>query len=218
MRSKEEANDYRYFPDPDLLPVVITDADIARIRDTLPELPEQKKQRYVSDLGLSDYNAELLTANRETAAYFEEALGDAPDQCAQLANWILGDLTGALNRAGLDIAAAPITPAMLAQLIQRISDDTISGKIAKEVFEAMWQGEGGADDIIEARGLRQITDSGAIEALIDDVIAANPDQVEQFRAGREKVLGFFVGQVMQQSQGKANPGQVNKILRDKLKS
>ncbi|MDH3218509.1 MAG: Asp-tRNA(Asn)/Glu-tRNA(Gln) amidotransferase subunit GatB [Gammaproteobacteria bacterium] len=218
MRSKEEANDYRYFPDPDLLPVVITDADIARIRDALPELPEQKKQRYISDLGLSDYNAELLTANRETAAYFEEALGDAPDQCAQLANWILGDLAGALNKAGLDIAAAPITPAMLAQLIQRISDSTISGKIAKEVFEAMWQGEGGADDIIEARGLRQITDSGAIEALIDEVIAANPEQVEQFRAGKEKVLGFFVGQVMQQSQGKANPGQVNKILRDKLKS
>ncbi|MDH3386686.1 MAG: Asp-tRNA(Asn)/Glu-tRNA(Gln) amidotransferase subunit GatB [Gammaproteobacteria bacterium] len=217
MRSKEEANDYRYFPDPDLLPVVITDADIARIRDALPELPEQKKQRYINDLGLSDYNAELLTANRETAAYFEDALGDAPDQCAQLANWILGDLAGALNRAGLEITAAPITPTMLAQLMQRISDNTISGKIAKEVFEAMWQGEGAADDIIEARGLKQITDSGAIEALIDAVIAANPGQVEQFRAGKEKVLGFFVGQVMKQSQGKANPGQVNQVLRDKLK-
>jgi aspartyl-tRNA(Asn)/glutamyl-tRNA(Gln) amidotransferase subunit B len=217
MRSKEEANDYRYFPDPDLLPVAITDADIASIRASLPELPEQKKQRYIDELGLSDYNAELLTASRETAAYFETALAAAPGQNAQLANWILGDLAGALNKTGLDITDSPITPLMLAQLISRISDNTISGKIAKEVFEAMWQGEGDVDEVIEARGLKQITDSGAIESLIDEVIAANPDQVEQFRAGKEKVLGFFVGQVMKQSQGKANPGQVNAILRDKLK-
>jgi len=217
MRSKEEANDYRYFPDPDLLPVAITDEDIAAIRASLPELPEQKKQRFVDALGLSDYNAELLTASRETATYFETALVTAPGQNAQLANWILGDLAGALNKAGLDINASPIAPEMLAQLVARIADNTISGKIAKEVFEAMWQGEGGADAIIEARGLEQITDSGAIESLIDEVIAANPDQVEQFRAGKEKVLGFFVGQVMQQSQGKANPGQVNAMLREKLK-
>jgi aspartyl-tRNA(Asn)/glutamyl-tRNA(Gln) amidotransferase subunit B len=217
MRSKEEANDYRYFPDPDLLPVAITDADIASIRASLPELPEQKKQRYIDELGLSDYNAELLTASRETAAYFETALAAAPGQNAQLANWILGDLAGALNKTGLDITDSPITPLMLAQLISRISDNTISGKIAKEVFEAMWQGEGDVDEVIDARGLKQITDSGAIESLIDEVIAANPDQVEQFRAGKEKVLGFFVGQVMKQSQGKANPGQVNAILRDKLK-
>jgi aspartyl-tRNA(Asn)/glutamyl-tRNA(Gln) amidotransferase subunit B len=204
MRSKEEANDYRYFPDPDLLPVTISDEDIARIRAALPELPEQKKRRYMDDLGLSDYNAELLTANRDTAVYFEKAYaeGDAA-AAAQLVNWILGDLSGA--------------PSMLAQLVARIVDDTISGKIAKQVFEAMWQGEGGADEIIEARGLRQITDSGAIETLIDEVIAANPEQVEQFRAGKEKVLGFFVGQVMKQSRGKANPGQVNQILREKLK-
>jgi len=218
MRSKEEANDYRYFPDPDLLPVTISDEDIAQIRAALPELPEQKKQRYIDDLGLSDYNAELLTANRDTAVYFEAAYAEGDSATgAQLANWILGDLAGALNRAGLDTVDSPISPPMLAGLVARIADNTISGKIAKQVFDAMWQGEGGADDIIETRGLRQITDSGAIETLIDEVIAANPEQVEQFRAGKDKVLGFFVGQVMKQSRGKANPGQVNTILRDKLK-
>jgi aspartyl-tRNA(Asn)/glutamyl-tRNA(Gln) amidotransferase subunit B len=220
MRSKEEANDYRYFPDPDLLPVSISDADIAEIRAALPELPEQKKQRYIDELGLSDYNAELLTANRDTALYFEAAhtAADADAEfAATLANWILGDLASALNKAGIEITESPIAPAALAQLVARIADNTISGKIAKQVFDAMWQGDGGADDIIESRGLRQITDSGAIETLIDAVIAANPEQVEQFRAGKEKVLGFFVGQVMQQSRGKANPGQVNAMLRDKLK-
>jgi aspartyl-tRNA(Asn)/glutamyl-tRNA(Gln) amidotransferase subunit B len=217
MRSKEEANDYRYFPDPDLLPVTISEEDIARIRAGLPELPEQKKQRYIDEFGLSDYNAELLTSSRDTAVYFEAALAASPELSAQLANWILGDLAGALNKAGLEVSAAPIVAANLAQLVARIADSTISGKIAKEVFEAMWQGEGSADEIIAARGLKQITDSGAIEALIDKVIAANPEQVEQFRAGKEKVLGFFVGRIMQQSQGKANPGQVNAILREKLK-
>jgi aspartyl-tRNA(Asn)/glutamyl-tRNA(Gln) amidotransferase subunit B len=219
MRSKEEANDYRYFPDPDLLPVNITEADIAEIRAALPELPEQKKQRYINELGLSDYNAELLTANRDTALYFEAAHTEAANavDAALLANWVLGDLTGALHKAGLDIDDSPISATALVQLVARIADNTISGKIAKEVFDAMWQGEGSADDIIEARGLRQITDSGAIETLIDGVIAANPEQVEQFRAGKEKVLGFFVGQVMQQSRGKANPGQVNALLREKLK-
>jgi aspartyl-tRNA(Asn)/glutamyl-tRNA(Gln) amidotransferase subunit B len=220
MRSKEEANDYRYFPDPDLLPVSVSAEDIAEIRAALPELPEQKKQRYISELGLSDYNAELLTANRDTALYFEIAIAESATDAAQaavLANWILGDLAGALNKAGLDINDSPIAATALVQLVARIADQTISGKIAKEVFEAMWQGEGSADDIIEARGLRQITDSGAIESLIDDVIAANPEQVEQFRAGKEKVLGFFVGQVMKQSHGKANPGQVNALLRARLK-
>ncbi|MCP4874535.1 MAG: Asp-tRNA(Asn)/Glu-tRNA(Gln) amidotransferase subunit GatB [Gammaproteobacteria bacterium] len=217
MRSKEEANDYRYFPDPDLLPVQISDQDIASIRAQLPELPEQKKQRYIDDFGLSNYNAELLSSNRDTALYFEAALVESPQLSTPLVNWILGDLAGALNKAGLEISVAPITPIMLSQLITRIDDNTISGKIAKQVFEAMWQGEGSVDAIIEARGLKQITDSGAIETLIDDVITANPEQVEQFRAGKEKVLGFFVGQVMQQSRGKANPAQVNAILRDKLK-
>ncbi|MCZ6797752.1 MAG: Asp-tRNA(Asn)/Glu-tRNA(Gln) amidotransferase GatCAB subunit B, partial [Gammaproteobacteria bacterium] len=217
MRSKEEANDYRYFPDPDLLPVEITDDDIDRIRRSLPELPEQKHNRYIDRLGLSDNNAALLTSSREIAEYFEQALLPAPELANQLANWIVGGLTGALYQSDLDIQDSPVTPEMLSGLLQRISDNTISGKIAKQVFEAMWRGEGSADEIIEARGLKQITDSGAIESLIDEVIAANPDQVEQFRAGKEKVLGFFVGQIMKQSKGKANPGQVNQRLRDKLK-
>ncbi len=217
MRSKEEANDYRYFPDPDLLPVTISDEDIAGIRAALPELPDQKKQRYMDDLGLPEDKAEMLTVNRDTAEYFETALTEAPGQSMLLANWILGDLAGALNKGNLEVTDSPIEAAPLAQLVARIADNTISGKIAKEVFEAMWQGEGNADEIIETRGLEQITDSSAIEALIDKIIAANPEQVEQFRAGKEKVLGFLVGQVMQQSQGKANPGQVNAVLRDKLK-
>jgi len=217
MRSKEEANDYRYFPDPDLLPVIVTDADIERIRAALPELPEQKKQRFIDELEVSDYHADLLTGSRETADYFEQALAQAPRLASQLANWILGDLSAALNKSDLDIQDSPITPPMLAQLVERIGDNTISGKIAKQVFEAMWQAQGSADEIIDARGLKQITDSAAIESLIDEVIAANPGQVEQFRAGKEKVLGFLVGQVMKQSRGKANPGQVNSMLRDKLK-
>ena len=218
MRSKEEANDYRYFPDPDLLPVIVTDEHIEAIKNSLPELPEQKCQRYMSDLGLSDYNAELLTSSRELADYFETALALAPEQSKLLVNWILGDLSGALNRSDLDIQASPISPKMLVNLLRRIADNTISGKIAKEVFEAMWQGEGTADSIIESRGLKQITDSGAIEGLIDEVIAANPNQVAEFQAGKEKMLGFFVGQIMKQSKGKANPGQVNQMLRDKLKA
>lgn len=218
MRSKEEANDYRYFPDPDLLPVIVTDEHIEAIKNSLPELPEQKCQRYISDLGLSDYNAELLTSSRELADYFETALALAPEQSKLLVNWILGDLSGALNRSDLDIPASPINPQMLVNLLQRIADNTISGKIAKEVFEAMWQGEGKADAIIESRGLKQITDSGAIEGLIDEVISANPSQVAEYQAGKEKMLGFFVGQIMKQSKGKANPGQVNQMLRDKLKA
>ncbi|MCK4711232.1 MAG: Asp-tRNA(Asn)/Glu-tRNA(Gln) amidotransferase subunit GatB, partial [Gammaproteobacteria bacterium] len=217
MRSKEEANDYRYFPDPDLLPVRVTDEDIEKIRATLPELPEQKRQRYINELKLAEYNAELLSSSREIADYFEAALSAVPDQSSLLANWILGDLTGALNKSEMSFADSPITPELLTGLLKRIADNTISGKIAKQVFEAMWNGEGNADEIIDSKGLKQITDSGAIEKLIDDVIAANPGQVEQFRAGKEKVLGFFVGQIMKQSKGKANPGQVNQLLREKLK-
>jgi aspartyl-tRNA(Asn)/glutamyl-tRNA(Gln) amidotransferase subunit B len=217
MRSKEEANDYRYFPDPDLLPVEVTRDDIDRIKASLPELPEQKRRRYIEDFQLSEYNAELLTASRDTAEYFERAVKQDKKIAGQIANWILGDLTGALNKSDVEIQHSPVTSDMLAGLVQRITDNTISGKIAKQVFDAMWQGEGNADDIIDARGLEQITDSGAIESLIDEVIAANPDQVEQFRAGKEKVLGFFVGQIMKQSKGKANPGQVNQMLRAKLK-
>lgn len=217
MRSKEEANDYRYFPDPDLLPVAVDEADIEAIRASLPELPDEKRQRYLDTLKLSEYNAELLSGNRDTAVYFEQALSRAPELKDQIVNWILGDLSAALNRNEVEIQDSPVTPQMLADLLQRIADNTISGKIAKEVFEAMWRGEGSTDRIIEARGLKQITDSSEIEGLIDDVIAANPTQVEQFRAGKEKVLGFFVGQIMKQSKGKANPGQVNSMLRDKLK-
>ena len=217
MRSKEEANDYRYFPDPDLLPVAVSDEDIERIRADLPELPEQKRQRYIADMGLSEYNAEVLTGSRETADFFEQALALIPDQARTIANWILSDLSGALNKNDINIQHSPVSPEMLAGMIKRIADNTISGKIAKQVFEAMWRGEGSADEIIDTRGLKQITDSGAIESLIDEVIEANPDQVEQFRAGKEKVLGFFVGQIMKQSKGKANPAQVNQLLRDKLK-
>jgi aspartyl-tRNA(Asn)/glutamyl-tRNA(Gln) amidotransferase subunit B len=217
MRSKEEANDYRYFPDPDLLPVEVTGDDIKRIKATLPELPEQKRKRYVEEFGLSEYNAEQLSASRETAEYFEQALVQDEGQASQLANWILGDLAGALNRDDTEIQQSPVNPGMLAGLLRRVADNTISGKIAKQVFEAIWQGEGSADEIIEARGLKQITDSGAIESLIDEVISENPDQVEQFRAGKEKVLGFFVGQVMKRSKGQANPGQVNQMLQTKLK-
>ncbi|MCP4077739.1 MAG: Asp-tRNA(Asn)/Glu-tRNA(Gln) amidotransferase subunit GatB [Gammaproteobacteria bacterium] len=217
MRSKEEANDYRYFPDPDLLPVRVTDEDIETIRTSLPELPEQKRLRYINELKLTDYNAELLSSSREIADYFETALCRLSDQPSLLANWILGDLTGALNKSEMGFADSPINPEQLTGLLTRISDNTISGKIAKEVFEAMWNGEGSADDIIDSKGLKQITDTGAIEQLINDVIASNPEQVEQFRAGKEKVLGFFVGQIMKQSKGKANPGQVNQLLREKLK-
>lgn len=216
MRSKEEANDYRYFPDPDLLPVRIEAEDLERIRASLPELPEEKRQRYIDDLKLSDYNADLLSGSRATAEYFEAALAAAPEQAGTLANWILGELSGALNKSEQDFDSCPVLPENLAGLIKRIADNTISGKIAKQVFEAMWNGEGTADEIIEAKGLKQITDTGAIESLIDEVIANNPDQVEQFRAGKEKILGFLVGQIMKQSKGKANPGQVNQMLRAKL--
>jgi aspartyl-tRNA(Asn)/glutamyl-tRNA(Gln) amidotransferase subunit B len=190
------------------------------MRATLPELPEQKRQRYIDELGLSEYNAELLSASREIADYFETALAQAEELSHQLANWILGDVTGALNKSDLDFSDCPVAPAQLAGLLRRIADDTISGKIAKTVFEAMWNGEGDADAIIEARGLKQITDSGAIEAIVDEVLAENSQQVENYRNAdpkkQPKMLGFFVGQVMKKSQGKANPKQVNELLRKKL--
>ncbi len=215
MRGKEEANDYRYFPDPDLLPLEITPDLIETIRAELPELPDAKRERFVSQYGLSSYDAGVLTASRELADYFEQvtaACGDAK----LAANWVMGELAGALNRAGIEIADAPIDAAMLAGLISRILDETISGKIAKEVFEAMWQGEGDADSVIDAKGLKQVTDTTAIEAMVDEVIAANPQQLEQYRAGKTKLMGFFVGQVMKASAGKANPAQVNEILKRRL--
>jgi aspartyl-tRNA(Asn)/glutamyl-tRNA(Gln) amidotransferase subunit B len=216
MRSKEEAMDYRYFPDPDLLPVEIDNAHIESVRETLPELPDAKRARFVSDYGLSEYDAGFLTSSRDMADYYETVAKESAE--AKLAaNWVMGELSSYLNKEDKDIADSPVSASMLAGMIKRIKDNTISGKIAKDVFEAMWQGEGDADAIIESKGLKQITDTGAIEALVDEVLANNPQQVEQFKAGKEKMLGYFVGQIMKATQGKANPAQVNELLRKKLK-
>ena len=216
MRTKEEANDYRYFPDPDLLPVAIDEALVEQVRATLPELPSEKKARLQEQYGLTAYDAGVLVSSRELADYYEsvvERVGGEPKLCA---NWVTGELAGGLNKAGLDITESPVDAAMLAGLIQRVVDETISGKIAKDVFEAMWNGEGDADTVIEAKGLKQITDTGALEAVIDQVINDNPQQVEQYRGGKDKLFGFFVGQVMKATQGKANPQQVNDLLKKKL--
>ncbi len=218
MRSKEEANDYRYFPDPDLLPIEISAEYVDAVRETLPELPDAKQQRFVDAYGLKADDAGILTASRALADYFEVAAGAGTSQAQAIANWIISDLLGALNKDGLDIEDSRIAAVDLAGLVGRISDNTISGKIAKDVFEAMWAGDGTADAIIESRGLRQITDSSAIEAVVDKVIADNPGQVAEYRAGKDKLIGFFVGQVMKDTQGKANPGQVNQMLKDKLSS
>ena len=216
MRLKEEANDYRYFPDPDLLPLVISEEEIEAVRGTLPELPDQKRERFCSEYKLSDYDARVLTTSREMAAYFEAVVEASGGEPKVAANWVAGELSAALNQSGRDIGESKVSAAALAGLLKRIADHTISGKIAKEVFAAMWDGEGDADDIVEQRGLRQITDSAAIEKIIDEVIAANPGQLEQFRGGKDKLFGFFVGQVMKATQGKANPGQVNQLLKKKL--
>ena len=216
MRSKEEANDYRYFPDPDLLPVVLDDAFLEQIAGGLPELPAAKRQRFCAEYGLSEYDADVLTTSRELAGYFERVVASSGGDPKLAANWVMGELSGALNKAGLDIGASRVSSAALADLLRRIADNTISGKIAKEVFEAMWEGEGTADDIIAARGLTQITDSSAIEQIIDEVMARFPDQLGQFRDGKDKLFGFFVGQVMKATSGKANPAQVNELLRKKL--
>jgi aspartyl-tRNA(Asn)/glutamyl-tRNA(Gln) amidotransferase subunit B len=216
MRSKEEANDYRYFPDPDLLPVEIDAAYIEAVRKTLPELPAAKQQRFVADYGLREEDAGILVAVRAFADFFEDVVASTQGNAQGVANFVIGDLAGALNRDGLDIEHSPVSAAALAGLLDRIKDNTISGKIAKEVFEAMWAGEGTADEIIEAKGLKQITDSSAIEAIVDKVIEANPGQVAEYKAGKDKLIGFFVGQVMKETGGKANPGQVNQILKQKL--
>ncbi len=217
MRSKEEANDYRYFPDPDLLPLIVDDAFIEAARAALPELPEAKKQRFIDHYGLSGYDAGVLTVSRELAAFYETvvaALSSEPKLCA---NWVMGDFSAFLNKENREIADSPVNAKQLAGLLRRIQDRTVSGKLAKDVFEAMWAGEGDADVVIEKRGLRQITDTSAIEKVIDDVIAASPDQLAQYRAGKDKLFGFFVGQVMKLSKGKANPQQVNDMLMEKLK-
>jgi aspartyl-tRNA(Asn)/glutamyl-tRNA(Gln) amidotransferase subunit B len=216
MRSKEEANDYRYFPDPDLLPVELDEEFIESVRKSLPELPDAKLERFVEQYELKPADAEILTISRAAADYFEK-LAEHTDASRQLAaNWVIGDLSAALNKESIDIGNSKIEATALAGLLNRVADSTISGKIAKEVFDAMWAGEGDADAIIEARGLKQITDSSAIEGIVDAVIAANPGQVAEYRGGKDKLLGFFVGQVMKETGGKANPGQVNEILRKKL--
>ncbi len=217
MRSKEEANDYRYFPDPDLLPLVIEPSFIESVRATLPELPDAKAARFAADYGLSAYDAGVLASSRELAAYFESTVAAVGAANAKLAaNWIMGDFSAFLNRDNLDIAAAPVAPAGLAGLLARIADDTISGKIAKDVFEIMWSEKRAADEVIEARGLKQITDSGAIEKAIEDCMAANPKQLAEYRSGKDKLFGFFVGQVMKATGGKANPAQLNELLKKKL--
>ncbi|MBN1378905.1 MAG: Asp-tRNA(Asn)/Glu-tRNA(Gln) amidotransferase subunit GatB [Gammaproteobacteria bacterium] len=216
MRSKEEANDYRYFPDPDLLPVEIEPSLLEQVHSELPELPAAKKQRFCSKYGLSAQDAVQLTASREMADYFESVLADSGVEPKLAANWINVELAAALNKDGLDIEASPVTAEALGKLLKRIADNTLSGKLAKEVFEAMWEGAGSVDEIIEKRGLRQITDTAAIEAIIDKILADNPAQVEQYRAGKDKVFGFFVGQAMKATQGKANPAQLNKLLKDRL--
>lgn len=217
MRSKEEANDYRYFPDPDLLPVQVSQALLDEVRATLPELPDARRQRFVNELKLSAYDAGLLTTDRELADYFETAVNAAEGDTKLTANWVNGELSAALNKENLSIADSPVSAENLGQLILRIKDNTISGKIAKQVFAALWAKEGdSADAIIESKGLKQMSDSGELEKLVDEIIAANQDQVEQYRAGKTKVLGFFVGQIMKNTGGKANPGQVNQLLKAKL--
>ena len=215
MRGKEEAHDYRYFPDPDLVPIVVSPEWIESSRQDLPELPEAKQERFVREYGLSRYDAEVLTAERAMGDYFDACvrLHDDGKACA---NWVMGEVQRRLNDEGIAIAKAPVSPELLVGMLKRIDDNTISGKIAKTVFDAMWKSGKSADVIIDEQGLKQVTDTGAIEAVIDQIIAANPGQVEEYRGGKEKVFGFFVGQVMKASQGKANPAAVNELLRKKL--
>jgi aspartyl-tRNA(Asn)/glutamyl-tRNA(Gln) amidotransferase subunit B len=216
MRTKEDANDYRYFPDPDLLPVVVTTADRERILATMPELPEAKKLRFIEQYGLSKYDATVLTGEAALADFYEAVVKASGADAKLCANWVSGDLLGALNKLGKDIGTSPVTAPMLAGMIARIADKTISGKIAKDVFEAMLVGEGDADTIIKAKGLVQITDEGPVLAAIDEVMAKNPQQLADYRSGKDKLFGFFVGQVMKATQGKANPDLLNKLLKEKL--
>ena len=217
MRGKEEAHDYRYFPDPDLVPLVIDDDWVERVRTALPELPEAKKQRFIATYGLSERDSEILTAEKELADYFD-ACAAAFDDAKMCANWVMGEVQRRRNEDGLSVAQIPVAPQRLAGLLKRIADKTISGKIAKTVFDEMWSSDSDADSVIEAKGLKQVSDSGAIEKMVDDVIAANPQQAQEFSEGKDKLLGFFVGQVMKASKGKANPAMVNELLRKKLRS
>jgi aspartyl-tRNA(Asn)/glutamyl-tRNA(Gln) amidotransferase subunit B len=217
MRTKEDAHDYRYFPDPDLLPLHVSDDWIERVKAGLPELPSAKKARFSEQYGLSAYDAGVLTSSKAMSGYFEAAVAAGAEGKAT-ANCLMGEVSATLNRDEKDIADCPIAPASLAGLLKRIADNTISNKIAKEVFAAMWAGEGEADAVIEAKGLKQVTDTGAIEKIIDEVLAANAAMVEEYRSGKEKVFGALVGQAMKASKGKANPAQVNELLKKKLSS
>jgi aspartyl-tRNA(Asn)/glutamyl-tRNA(Gln) amidotransferase subunit B len=214
MRSKEEAHDYRYFPDPDLLPLELEQSWVDAIRETLPELPDQKKHRFINDYGLSTVDAGTLVAERETAEFFEQVASGRDAKIA--ANWVMGELFGALNRSDTDIGESPVSAAHLGKLVDLIGDGTVSNRLAKDVFEIMFDTGDDPEKIVEEKGMKQVTDTGAIEAAVDAAIANGAAQVEQFRAGNEKVLGWFVGQVMQATQGKANPQAVNEILRKKL--
>jgi aspartyl-tRNA(Asn)/glutamyl-tRNA(Gln) amidotransferase subunit B len=213
MRSKEEAHDYRYFPDPDLLPLEFDQAFVDRIKADLPELPDEKKARFVMDFGLSPYDAGVLVAERETAAYFEEAAAGRDAKAA--ANFVINELFGRLNKEGKSVSESPVTAKQIAEIVDLISDGTISGKIAKDLFEIVWLEGGEPRAIVESRGMKQVTDTGAIEKAIDEVIAKNPDKVEQVEA-KPTMLGWFVGQVIKQSGGKANPQAVNELLKKKL--
>jgi aspartyl-tRNA(Asn)/glutamyl-tRNA(Gln) amidotransferase subunit B len=216
MRSKEEANDYRYFPDPDLLPLEITPAYIEEVKAELPELPEAMKARFEQAYGLTAYDASTITASRAMADYFMATTAAFSGEAKLVANWVMGTLAAKINEESLDIAVSPVSPTQLAELLTRIKDGTISGKMAKEVFDAIWVGEGDADAIIEAKGLKQVSDSGAIEAIVDEVLAANAAMVAEYKAGKEKAFNGLVGQCMKASKGKANPAQVNDILKKKL--
>jgi aspartyl-tRNA(Asn)/glutamyl-tRNA(Gln) amidotransferase subunit B len=221
MRSKEDAHDYRYFPDPDLMPLVIDAAWVERVKSELPELPEAIQQRFVSQYGLTPYDANVLTSSKAMAAYYEAVVVKVgPAQAKVAANWLMGEVSSQLNREGLEFDASPVSSAQLALLLQRIADGTISNKIAKEIFLAIWEekatDEAAADRIIEAKGLKQISDTGALEAIIDEVLAANQKSVEEFRAGKEKAFNALIGQAMKATKGKANPAQVNELLKKKL--
>jgi aspartyl-tRNA(Asn)/glutamyl-tRNA(Gln) amidotransferase subunit B len=217
MRSKEEANDYRYFPDPDLLPVVLDEKFIESVRATLPELPDHKAARFAKDYGLSAYDAGVLTASRELADYYEKVVRAVPREPKLAANWVMGEFAAALNKEGLDVTAARMPPENLGGLMLRISDQTLSGNVAKVVFATMWSSGAVADTVIAEQGLKQITDASAIESEIDAVIAKNPGQLADYRAGKDKLFGFFVGQVMKATGGRANPAQVNELLLRKLR-
>lgn len=217
MRSKEEANDYRYFPDPDLLPVIIDKDYIKEIKASLPELPSAKKERFIETYKLKPADAEVLTASKQLADFYEEVKQLTEIDSQTVANWIIGDFTAALNKDDLDVADSKISASDLAGLLDKIADQTISGKIAKEVFDAIWKGEGSAEEIIKKRGLVQITDDSEIETIIDQVIKNNPSQVKEYLSGKDRLFGFFVGQVMKETKGKANPQKVNEILKDRLK-